>query len=490
MHTQPKPRISKNNTKTPSAGPVSGSPNSLFDGILENAHQFGLRDSSLALDIVIGLDFGTSSTKAVVHAPRYSGNPAYAVPFGNLAHSSLRYLLPTRLSVSKDGLCSLSNEPNASILTDIKIGLMRSPGIPVDSVSGVSCSATARTIATAYLALVLRYVRCWFISNKRGIFEEYRINWTCNLGLPAAIDDDPILRETFNLVGKAAWLVSRRNEPITINGSLRAIEDVKHSRFEEEDMPWDFELIPEVIAEVTGYARSEFRNEGLHFLIDVGASTLDVCAFNLRENEGDDHFSIYTTEVELLGAKFLHLERVERAKSATVKNAERIFDGSDPLSIIPNELSDYIPDEATLISEIELANQSFISRSGNAIHKTIWHTRSRRDPNSARWSEFLPIFVCGGGKSVDAYQNAVTKIDGWLKRFIPSCPGVRLVSLLKPESLDADTDNETYHRLAVAWGLSHESFNIGTYDRPSEIPDIPPPQVRNLGGRYISKDMV
>ena len=60
----------------------------------------------------------------------------------------------------------------------------------------------------------------------------------------------------------------------------------------------------------------------------------------------------------------------------------------------------------------------------------------------------------------------------------------------KPESLEAEISNEIYHRLAVAWGLSHESFNIGTYVRPSKIDDIPTLPVRDIEDAFISKDMV
>jgi len=193
-----------------------------FDGVPENAHQFGLKDGSAKLDIVAGVDFGTSSTKVVVHALHYAGNPAFAVPFGNLAHKSLEYLLPTRLFVGKDGRCSLTPISEASVLTDIKLGLMRAPLSKIEPSYGPSCGASATAVATAYLALVLRYVRCWFIAHKREAFGGFSLNWSCNLGLPAAIDDDVTLRETFNMAGKAAWIVSRRPGQVTIGAAQKA----------------------------------------------------------------------------------------------------------------------------------------------------------------------------------------------------------------------------------------------------------------------------
>lgn len=464
-------------------------PDRFFHGIPENAHQFGLNDGSQILDVVIGLDFGTSSTKVVVHAPNYAGNPAFAIPFGQFAHDSLDYLLPTRLAVNSNGSCSLSPETGAAILTDIKITLIRSPHGSVEVIGETPCAATPMTVTTAYLALVLRYVRGWFLAHKKSIFQDFKINWAVNLGLPAAIDDDPKLRETFDLAGKAAWLISRKPGPVTLNDAYRAIEDIKHSRFKEDDLPWDFELVPEVIAEVTGYARSEFRSEGLHFLVDVGASTLDVCAFALRDNEGDDHFTIYTAEVVLLGAQRLHQARIDGAQKATSESAAQLFDARDPLSLIPNDLTAYVPDGQLVVEGVDRANKAFAKDSSNAVHKTIWHTRKKRDPNSPRWSENLPIFVCGGARAIDLYEQAIQGVETWVHRFIPSCPGIRVIPLPKPTSLEANIDDADYHRLAVAWGLSHESFNIGTYDRPSEIDDIPPPRKVDISDRFIGAEM-
>jgi len=491
--SKPTKKIKRPKTKNTAAGgsskPAPSYPDRFFDGIPENAHQFGLNDGSQILDVVIGLDFGTSSTKVVVHAPNYAGNPAFAIPFGQYAHESLDYLLPTKLAVNSDAHCSFSDEACSSILTDIKITLMRSPYGSVKVLGETPSAATPMTVTSAYLALVLRYVRSWFLTHKKSIFQDFKINWAVNLGLPAAIDDDPKLRETFDLAGKAAWVMSRKPGPITLNDAYRAIEDIKHSRIKEDDLPWDFALVPEVIAEVTGYARSKFRNEGLHFLVDVGASTLDICSFALRKNEGDDHFNIYTAEVALLGAQRLHQERIDGAQKSILESAAKLFDDRDPLSLIPNDLTTYVPDGEVVVEGVNQANTAFAKDSSNAINKTIWHTRKKRDPNSPRWSENLPIFVCGGARAINLYEQVINGIEAWVQRAIPSCPGIRVIPLPKPTSLEANISDADYHRLAVAWGLSHENFNIGTYDRPSEIDDIPPPRKIDITDRYIGSEM-
>lgn len=473
-----------------SAGKFAPSyPESFFEGIPENAHQFDHNDSSKILDVVIGLDFGTSSTKVVVQVPHSVGSPAFAIPFGKYAHESLEYLLPTKLAVNSNGRCSFTTEADSSILTDIKVSLMDSDRQLKVAFGEMPPGATSETATAAYLALALRYVRSWFLTQKKAIFQGFKINWAINLGLPAAIDDDKKLRERFDLVGKAAWLLSRKSGSITLESARQNMEKIRQLQFEEDELPWDFALVPEVIAEVTGYARSEFRNEGLHFLVDIGASTLDVCGFTLRDKEGDDHFTIYTAEVAHLGAQRLHSARIQGAQEATSKNAKGLVDAKDPLSCIPNDLKAYAPDGGLIVEGVKKASEEFQKECNSAIRKTIWHIRKKRDPNSPDWSSNLLIFMCGGAREVDLYRQVIQGIEAWLHEFIPSCPGVRIIPILKPKSLQAESDNTSYHRLAVAWGLSHESFNIGTYDRPNEIDDVPPPQRRDFSDRFIGSEM-
>ena len=363
---------------------------------------------------------------------------------------------------------------------------MQNPSNSIEPASGPSCDASAITTATAYLALVLRYVRRWFIVNKRRIFGEFTLRWSFNLGLPAAIDDDAMLREAFETSGKAAWLVSRRSGPITIDAVQDAINDINCTRCEADCA---FDLIPEVIAQVLGYAKSTSRNEGLHLLVDVGASTLDVCSFNLYEREGDDHFPVLTADIDLLGAKSLHRARIEGT------GAVNPVDESDPGSIVPDDIEAYAPLGLQAGQEIRdkivAAEKSFMDQCEKLLCRTIGDLRRTRYPNSPCWLEKLPVFICGGARDIQMYKKTMSKVHYWLRdKYIPSSDGIGRIELPKPESLEADIDDESYHRLAVAWGLSHESFNIGEYTRPDDIGDIPPPESSSWRNAYISKDMV
>lgn len=457
------------------------------ESIPENATQFMTGPDTSILDVVIGLDFGTSSTKVIIQVPQFTGQPAYAVPFGKFAHSSLRYLLPTQLAINEDGICTFPEDVSHSSIADFKVRLMYEAQSPIDTRAG---RWSAVVLTTAYLALVLRYVRIWFLRSKRDIFGGYTIRWTFNLGLPAAIDDDPDLRNTFSTVGKAAWLAFEDQGAVTLDLADSSVAAVEGALNHEDDLSFDFGTVPEVVAQVTGYARSRARTEGLHFLVDIGASTLDLCAFILTEFSGDDHFSLLTAEVKLLGGHRLHLARVDGVKQAIEIYAEKLFDTKDPLSHIPEDLDQYMPSHEMFLREITNANSIFAEECKKVVQGTLWYTRTDRDPKAVAWSDKLPIFVCGGARSVEVYQEAISNVDPWLRRFVETCQGAKAVELPIPDSLDAQVDKETYHRLSVAWGLSHQSFNVGTYSRPQEIENTPRLLAKDIGEKFVSKDMV
>jgi hypothetical protein len=66
--------------------------------------------------------------------------------------------------------------------------------------------------------------------------------------------------------------------------------------------PAGWELVPELTAAIAGYAADPTSQSGAHVLIDVGASTLDIVAFNHLRQE---RIAVISAGVELLGSSAL-----------------------------------------------------------------------------------------------------------------------------------------------------------------------------------------
>ena len=100
--------------------------------------------------------------------------------------------------------------------------------------------------------------------------------------------------------------------------------------------------------------------------------------------------------------------------------------------------------------------------------------RRRRDPNAPAFEEGLPVFLCGGGARIDFYREVVEEVN---RRFLTATAGTRpfhVMVIERPEALvDERVDEDLYARLAVAYGLSFDKFNIGEIISPAGILDMP-----------------
>ena len=170
-------------------------------------------------DIVIGLDFGTSCTKAVIGDDVIQA--AYAVPFGDFAHEGHPFLLPARLYVGRDGKMDLKD--GEFRVTGLKLKLLADPNRRLKIGDGVPHMPTALELCVGYLALSIRLIRPWLLSEYNAMYRNTHLFWQLNLGIPSASYDDAALKDTFRLLGFAAYRVAVAKEPVDCNTVSQAI---------------------------------------------------------------------------------------------------------------------------------------------------------------------------------------------------------------------------------------------------------------------------
>lgn len=136
-----------------------------------------------AIDLVIGLDFGTAATKVVVRSPFYAGGRAVAVSFGDLGHRTSPYLLPTRVWSRPDGEFSLEPRGKGAWLTGLKLSLMDLGSAPSQA-GHLDDEATRLVPVVGYLALVLAETRARVLATERDTYGRFDVRWTLNLGTP------------------------------------------------------------------------------------------------------------------------------------------------------------------------------------------------------------------------------------------------------------------------------------------------------------------
>lgn len=211
-------------------------------------------------------------------------------------------------------------------------------------------------------------------------------------------------------------------------------------------------LRPEVAAEAMGLIRSEMADFGIYVLIDIGASTLDVCVFKyfFREREKQ---ALFVANVELLGSQSpIWLKEIMKTEPCLNLNH--------------------------LCKEIY-----------TTIASPIVHTKKHRCPHEDAWrgKDSLTILVAGGGRQSEIHKQCIHRVEKNL------CENTKITNFefkepVVPKTLELNCPHDSYHRLAVAWGLSIDNANFAEIDLPGVIEDIE--IEKSPESDFVSKDQV
>jgi hypothetical protein len=443
--------------------------------------QFHGTDGRSICDVVIGLDFGTSCSKVILRTPYHFQGKTFAPGLARDLGLASPLYWPTVVWVDPQGTFAPVEIPGGLALRDIKTRFFDQPQGLVAPESDERAAVTAADAVTAYLALILRHVRGWFLEEKATAYGRLKLRWHVNLGLPAANYDDARRCEEYDRICRAAWAVSRVEGPITLNG-VRHVLNASNS-------PRDVTLgvVPEVAAEAAGYARSLRRELGLHLLIDVGAGTLDVCGFVLQEKDDEHRYDILTADVQALGIGQLQEFRLRAIVEAYQSQVRAKHAIEDPEVRVPETIAPYVDDMRAFSQDLSDVDARFAVACETMLRRSLLFLRRTRDPNSPKWHKGIPVLLCGGGGASPVYQAVVRNLEAWLVKLIG---GGRLVqkTVPRPTGLEGDIPDGQFHRLAVAWGLSYPRHEIGDIVPPSDIDDVGPPSLSDYSHLYPAKE--
>ena len=411
-------------------------------------------DAGEDLFVIIGLDFGTSSTKVIVRLPFEPGEPTIAIPAPAPCRSGDDpYLWQTVLWVQGDGAFLPWPEPGADVLGALKQGLIQ--GRAETAIPASGALAVTRTHAgTAYLAFVVRYVKGWLRANRPDHFRGRRPVWFVNVGIPTASYDDVHIFKSYRRIAAAALQLAKIDAPVTLEAVKFFFEDphvVDAANSDEAAEALGVAVFPEAAAEMTGFAKSSRNAPGLYLLVDVGAMTLDTCMFRLNQHASQaNRYAFMAADVRPLGVDAFHWFLAEGKTES-----------------------------------------GFIEQCRRTLNSVVWETKRSRDPHAETWKpgNDVPVFLAGGGAANRLHQDVVESVGTWLKRDVRN-DGIRRLELPVPKTTDLPEHLADFGRMVVAWGLSYPPTDIGRIDAMSDIEDISPREVVASGDRFVSKDHV
>lgn len=442
-------------------------------------------------DMVMGFDFGTSTTKVVI-ADRIQ-QKSFAVRF--LDGSGINsYLIPSHI-YSDGSRYSLNQYPQS--FNNLKLPLMEESE-PGDE---------ALQAAVAYVAVVIRRSRGWLFTEHADIYDRTKIYWRFSLGIPSENYSNRAIVDRFKKVAKAAWLAaSSSSKDITID----VVQDALN-RFGQSERLAEIDVVPELSAQIYGFVQSQRfdpKKPNIFLLADIGAGTLDSSVFQVRKGRaGKWDFEFFTAQVGYNGVTALHKSRIEwwkaclnNEKSELARTLAATLDGVSRIRSlhgrIPEKLEDYI-DGADVVFTMSPKpgcpypdghpDGRMMNRTGSVMQQVRGYTFFKaKDYMESQNLDGIPLFLCGGGSRMAVYDKNICNELG----AFPGVPWLRAnKSVLEiPANLDAPSVMRAdYDRLSAAYGLSF--LEIGKIIRAMPKPKVLPKK-KSYEDNYISKEMV
>lgn len=384
---------------------------------------------------VIGLDFGTAFTKAVV---RFSGRD-YAVAWDHVARLDGRdkYLMPTCFSENESGRVVLGAKTSGGWKTHqgIKMALLRMTNADFPDPAAVDT-------AILFVAQAMRYVQRWTRENAARA-SSTRIRWRLHLGLPSAAAEGP-LQSLFLSIGSVGYRMAIASGPLR-RSSI--------AEYRVESIP-QVTVLPELQAQLNVYHRSKQRQNDLHVLVDVGAGTLD-CAFFLdhKTDAHGDVIAVMGCRVERLGSHYL--------LAAMAGIAGEKCEWSDGDSSLDNAAISARTGDGQ--ADIGFRRGKYRSRFEKAFEESYREAYGRYRIGPVNLKEQpLRVFMCGGGSRIEWIWEIVEK--NLQQQFVKHgrVSGFRPTELPRPDAGSFVYDGTAYDRMSVAHGLCESKINLGS----------------------------
>lgn len=400
-------------------------------------------DQRGAVDIFIGLDFGTSFTKAAVGFK----DKIFPVTWEGTSRCLPEYLLPSEYTEFEDGTLFVGQHCDADaarIRGDLKLPFL-DPAVSSASIG----------TAAAFIGLLLRYIRAWVYHHHATKLGKARIRWQLNIGSPSNGPDDSRLVLAYRLLAATAW---QRSIECDVGRLASSPAGVWQEGQPLQDLV-DLQVHAEFVAQMAGYMQSPQRQRGLHALVDVGGGTLDLVTFIVHRVEDEDTFPFLVPRVHPLGTHGLLQNRLVDSEP---ESGIGVIDELAPIA----SARDFAGIAGISESHVLARDSMYVTKLCRVIKSVFEITRSRRYRLSDAWQTGVRTFFTGGGAGVALYQNAVRTAE------VPSARGLQLMPLPLHRNLDGFNGGlDDYQRISVACGLAQDSFTLGRIVPAKEVED-------------------
>ena len=424
--------------------------------------------------VQVGLDFGTSSTKAMWLRLDVPDAQVRAIDFGHDLPALPSYCLPSLAAFDSKGNLLLGDAAAQALpeeglqfaLSRFKM-LVAGSADPryldahnhevfsehVKAATGDERNCTPAMLTTVYLAFAMRRVRRQLESRLKRTDVDVAFN-TC---VPVdQRENNRIFAEFDRIIGAA-----ERLERTALDGdSARSWLEQAGTALGQGALP-ELErrlfLVPEAVAGTAAYVSSLRRDSGLHALIDIGAGTTDVSIFNLSVTQAEGATSFwYSARSVPYGAghiesRLQHELRSKGERGSLKQVRDALGGGREGLPSVTAILHEEL-------DKIRRAtNPSWAEAYGHFKRQSAWTGKN------------VKVFIAGGGALIPDALGVFE--ESWNKPWGPY-PCSRLPD---PESYEPKQVGGPFVRISVAYGLTTPIPVLGRWVMPADAPNHTPP---------------
>ena len=429
------------------------------------------------LDIYVGLDFGTSSTKAAYLELGGVTRVVRPVLFDHDLLTYPPYCLPSVGAIDLDrqflwgaaAVRALAQQPWTAGIRRLKVLLAggQDPAFLdratrqdfrdyLERVGANEDRAKPEHIAAVALGLQMTEVRRTLERQYGGAELDIRFNVCAPID---HIESNAVLATYYRVLNVAQdlyfkWVGDRWSS----NDLIEAATELYSTASPEERSSGRVFLVPESVAQVAAYLTSLEAESGVHAVLDLGAGTADISIFDLVKPAQREPVCYWYAASNLpRGTIFVEraLAGYLKGNAVSIPTEEAMYHAILGLSRAKRDMLELV--------QAELEN----------IRVATWRTWTDAYNHLRRQQDWMatPLFVCGGGSQLPGVKRVFSQ--PWVSQFSPH----EVRSLPVPDDFDSLGGQVPFDRLSVAYGLAQPKPELGQYVLPKDSPDHTPPKV-------------
>lgn len=394
------------------------------------------------VNIIIGLDFGSSFTKVCYRLLGDRLDKKGVIEFSKNASEPQNVLLDSVVYATKDRRhISFYPFENSETLQFIKSDLTEQHKNP-------HLGDEVKELCAFFLGGVIGFARKYIELNEAKLLAGKVAVWILNIGIPVD-QNEPHLEDAYQEIAKVAVL--RSNLILRLKATILLScwgKLYKASLSKDQDQMLVL-LTSELLAEVVDVFEDPEVDQGISMIIDIGSATVDVAVVNLDRSSrfGYDLVYFVSAKVSLLGVDSL-------VKYIDKSDVEKIT-GNTKYALMVEEYYQYL---RNLLNELDIDledmkhyGNSILSKFRGIIAETCLKVKKTEVRSVLSRQDTIPIYLLGGGSIYHWYKEWPQ--DAYTARLERSnIPKFKYQRLTRTPQF-SQISSETFNRFRVASGL-------------------------------------